>query len=56
MAKKFKFKNAASKSVEPVVKNASRYISSYQLTRLRHDVSMWRTAVQEAEQDFIRNA
>ncbi|HQP80317.1 MAG TPA: DUF935 family protein [Paludibacteraceae bacterium] len=53
MAKKFKFKNAApSKSVEPAVKNASRYITSYQLTRLRHDVSMWRTAVQEAEQDF----
>lgn len=54
MARKLKAYNKLvnSQKVEPVVKNASRYISQYQqLTRLRHDVSMWRNAVNEAEQD-----
>ena len=49
--KKKKFYNKISQA-NPVVKNATGYISSMQLTRLRHDVAMWRAAVGEAEMDY----
>jgi phage gp29-like protein len=38
------------RSVEKVEKNLRGYITPVQLQRIRHDVSMWRDAVKEAEQ------
>ena len=38
------------RSIKNVEKNLSGYITPVQLQRVRHDVQMWREAVQEAEQ------
>lgn len=38
------------RAIKDVAKNLSGYITPVQLSRIRHDVQLWREAVQEAEQ------